>query len=239
MGFLGCVVCKKGLAGSLLVCTQWSSNRNCNAVRWDPVRQRGVILDQSSHFTVKAFSRKVFVLVLYSHWNRQVCLIDDVLLSHRTAAIKALNATGQHNINFDTLFKVFLKFCIVGSSSNSLTKQKCSFIRDVKAVPCCGEQGLLTAQLSLGELKTESCSKCFWTPILGFYNSWPIQVESAGGESHHLCAVSYFKDRHLVLDMVSFGNWNVFERAFFESTSVKWSDVWKRREVLYFILFLS
>lgn len=42
-----------------------------------------------------------------------------------------------------------------------------------------------------------------------------------------------------MLDMVSFGNWNVFGEGFFESTSVKWSDVSKRREVLDFILFLS
>lgn len=71
-----------------------------------------------------------------------MCLIDNVLLSHRTAAIKALNATGQHNINFDTLFKVFLECCSVSCSSSSLTKQKCSFIKDVKAVLYCGEQGL-------------------------------------------------------------------------------------------------
>lgn len=49
-------------------------------------------------------------------------------------------------------------------------------------------------------------------------------MESAGGESHHLDAVSYFKHRHLVLDMVSFGTWNASE-GFFESTSVKGSDV--------------
>ncbi|XP_041315594.1 N-acylethanolamine-hydrolyzing acid amidase [Pyrgilauda ruficollis] len=37
----------------------------------------------------------------YDHWTTPPPLDD-----RRTAAIKALNATGQHNINFDTLFKV-------------------------------------------------------------------------------------------------------------------------------------
>ncbi|NXK63613.1 NAAA amidase, partial [Sylvietta virens] len=44
----------------------------------------------------------------YDHWTTPPPFDD-----RRTAAIKALNATGQHNINLDTLFKVFLKFCIV------------------------------------------------------------------------------------------------------------------------------
>lgn len=33
---------------------------------------------------------------------------DIALFSHRTPAMKALNATGQQNINFDTLFQVFI-----------------------------------------------------------------------------------------------------------------------------------
>ncbi|NXT28661.1 NAAA amidase, partial [Syrrhaptes paradoxus] len=39
----------------------------------------------------------------YDHWTTPPPFDD-----RRTAAIKALNATGQQNINFDTLFKVFL-----------------------------------------------------------------------------------------------------------------------------------
>lgn len=155
---------KKRLASSFLVCTQWSSNRNFNSVRRDRVTQLGVLSDQSKHFNIKAFSKTLFVLVLCSLWNSQVCLIDNMLLSHRTAAIKALNATGQHNINFDTLFKVFLKFCIVMCSSSFLTKQKCPFIKDLKAVLFLWGTRF-PAQLSLGGLKTESCLKCFWTPM--------------------------------------------------------------------------
>lgn len=37
-----------------------------------------------------------------------IVLNDIALFSHRTPAMKALNATGQQNINFDTLFQVFL-----------------------------------------------------------------------------------------------------------------------------------
>lgn len=33
---------------------------------------------------------------------------DTALFSHRTPAMKALNATGQQNINLDTLFQVFI-----------------------------------------------------------------------------------------------------------------------------------
>lgn len=163
MEFLGCVVCKKGLAGCFLVCIQRNSNGNLSTVRWDPVTQLGIILDQSRHFSVKAFSKKVFVLVLCSLWNRQVCLIDNVLLSHRTAAIKALNATGQHNINFDTLFKVFQNlYCEL--LFKFFEKGEVFFLQGCKS--CALLWGTrFTAQLSLGGLKTESCSKRFWMPI--------------------------------------------------------------------------